>query len=68
MRVTRAAELLIATGLPLKEVSARVGMENAGVSGRAFRSFYEMTPRQFRRVRQGRFPFQPTVIAEIVNK
>jgi len=68
MRVTRAAELLDATGLPIKEIGARVGMENAGVFGRAFRSFYGMTPSEFRRDRQGRFQSQPGVKAEIVNK
>jgi transcriptional regulator GlxA family with amidase domain len=49
MRLTRAAELLTATRLPLKEIAVRVGFADSGTLGRAFRAWCGIPPSKFRR-------------------
>jgi len=49
MRMMRAAELLIATRLPVNEVGLRVGFWHAAAFARAFRAWYGIAPGKYRR-------------------
>ena len=48
-RMIKAAELLTATGLPVKEIGASVGYDNQLHFSRAFRNVYGVSPRDWRK-------------------
>lgn len=48
LRMSRAAELLAGTDVPVKEVARRVGYRDAGQFSRAFRRTHGLTPSEWR--------------------
>lgn len=49
VRIGAACELLLSTGYSIGKIAEQVGFENQYYFSRVFRSFYQMTPGQFRR-------------------
>jgi AraC family transcriptional regulator of arabinose operon len=57
-RMSRAAELLVTTDLPVKSVAARTGYEDALHFSRVFARHFRCAPREFRKAGVGRNPPQ----------
>lgn len=51
MRLRRAGELLVATGLPVAAVARKVGFSSRSNFSHAFRKFYGLDPSAFRAAR-----------------
>ena len=55
-RMARAAELLVSTDIPVKEVARRVGYHEPSQFTKAFKRAYAATPSEFRAARRRRSP------------
>jgi AraC-like DNA-binding protein len=53
IRMSRAAELLATTDIPVKEVARRVGYGDAGQFSKAFKCAHGVSPTQSRAMRRG---------------